>query len=103
LGSQLYVASTAEVTVSDASQLAYSTRPILTESRVDVEKEQLEDPDGVVSGAKGSKKQGVISHVDPVEDFRAVHGPGEYLTLKEVARHNLAQDAWVVVEGKVFE
>ncbi len=26
-----------------------------------------------------------------------------YITLAEVGRHNLAHDAWVVVEGKVFE
>lgn len=27
----------------------------------------------------------------------------EYITMQEVGRHNLAHDAWVVVEGKVFE
>jgi cytochrome b involved in lipid metabolism len=26
-----------------------------------------------------------------------------YIPMKEVARHNLAQDAWVVVDGKVYE
>ena len=28
---------------------------------------------------------------------------GDYISTKEVARHNLAQDAWVIVEGKVYE
>nr|XP_019044438.1 hypothetical protein I302_06349 [Kwoniella bestiolae CBS 10118]OCF23368.1 hypothetical protein I302_06349 [Kwoniella bestiolae CBS 10118] len=84
------------------------TRPIVAESQVNVEKEQREDIDGVVSGAKGSKKQHKKSEVDAAEDLRGEHGPdaevqGQYLSLKEVARHNLSQDAWVVVEGKVFD
>jgi cytochrome b involved in lipid metabolism len=29
--------------------------------------------------------------------------PEEYLTLKEVAKHNLSQDAWVIINGKAFE
>ena len=27
----------------------------------------------------------------------------EYITLKEVAQHNLSQDAWVIVNGQVIE
>lgn len=26
-----------------------------------------------------------------------------YISMKEVAKHSLAQDAWVVVDGKVYE
>jgi cytochrome b involved in lipid metabolism len=29
--------------------------------------------------------------------------PKEYITLKEVGKHNLSQDAWVIINGKVFE
>ena len=28
---------------------------------------------------------------------------GGYITVKELAKHNLAQDAWVVINGKVYE
>ena len=28
---------------------------------------------------------------------------GGYISVKEVAKHNLAQDAWVVINGKVYE
>jgi cytochrome b involved in lipid metabolism len=28
---------------------------------------------------------------------------GPYLTLQEVAKHNLAQDTWVILNGNVYE
>ncbi|WWC88941.1 uncharacterized protein L201_003856 [Kwoniella dendrophila CBS 6074] len=80
------------------------------DSGVDVNEEQRIDPDGGVSGAKGSKKTGEVSKINPKEDLRAegwIRNGGEkekaYITMEEVARHDLAQDAWVVVEGKVFD
>ncbi|WRT67533.1 uncharacterized protein IL334_004505 [Kwoniella shivajii] len=104
LGSRSLMLAVATGTIT----LALLTRPVLADSGVDVEKEQQEDIDGVVSGAKGSKKQREQSDVDIAEDLREKYGSnaelhGEYLSLIEVARHNLSQDAWVVVEGKVFD
>ncbi|WWC62286.1 uncharacterized protein I303_104882 [Kwoniella dejecticola CBS 10117] len=88
------------------------TRSVIhLESRANVNEEQRKDIDGTVSGAKGSKKAGVMSRIDPQEDLRAegweVDGSSNdsdgYLTMAEVASHHLAHDAWVVVEGKVFD
>ncbi|WRT68148.1 uncharacterized protein IL334_005123 [Kwoniella shivajii] len=82
---------------------------IRLDSEVDVNEEQRKDPDGPVSGAKGSVRTGEVSTVDPREDLRGQgydlesEGKQGYITLKEVARHDLAHDAWVIVEGKVFD
>lgn len=39
----------------------------------------------------------------PKKGRSAAGEPEEYITLKEVAKHNLSQDAWVIIDGKVFE
>ncbi|WVW84347.1 hypothetical protein I302_106381 [Kwoniella bestiolae CBS 10118] len=81
------------------------------DNSVDVNEEQRIDPDGGVSGAKGSKRSGDVSKLDVREDLRGEgwrtdkeNGKEKgYITMGEVARHDLAHDAWVVVEGKVFD
>lgn len=73
------------------------------------------------TGAKGSKRSGKVSKVDrnqdrqgaalQVEGVISAAGSGQaergetggYLSLADVGKHNLSQDAWVIVDGKVFE
>lgn len=38
------------------------------------------------------------------QEIAVKHEDGEeYLTMKEVAKHRLSQDAWVVINGNVYE
>ncbi|OCF60834.1 hypothetical protein L486_00474 [Kwoniella mangroviensis CBS 10435] len=97
--------------ITVAGLYAGSRSRIYLDDSVDVNEEQRIDPDGGVSGAKGSKKSGESSKIDVREDLRVegwrtdkANGKEKgYITMEEVARHDLAHDAWVVVEGKVFD
>lgn len=93
-----------------AAALIGTTQSLHADSSVNPNKEQREDPDHVPSGAKIGAG-GEVSEYDPLEDVRAAgfkvdskaEGKDKYITLEEVAQHNLAVDNWVVVEGKVYE
>ena len=43
------------------------------------------------------------SGVSKLEPTKRDITSGGYITVKELAKHNLAQDAWVVINGKVYE
>lgn len=49
------------------------------------------------------RKQGDQQRVLSAQGWGSDSSGEEYITMQEVGRHNLAHDAWVVVEGKVFE
>jgi len=42
-------------------------------------------------------------HVSKLEPTTRDLTKGGYISVKEVAKHNLSQDAWVVINGKVYE
>ena len=78
-------------------------------NRKTIEKEDKNDPDRAPKGAKGSKeleqrtgsktgKPRIPGRSDP----SASQGK-RYLTMEEVATHNLSNDAWVVVDGDVWK
>jgi cytochrome b involved in lipid metabolism len=78
-------------------------------NRKTIEKEEKNDPDRAPKGAKGSKKleqrtgsKTGKSHTPGTGDLSVAEGK-RYLTMEEVATHNLSNDAWVVVDGEVWE
>lgn len=69
---------------------------------VDIEKEEATDPDRAPPGSKGSKKLekktgSKLGNTGKDADGRP------YLTMDQVAKHNLSNDAWVVIDGDVWE
>ncbi|KAJ9116039.1 hypothetical protein QFC20_000709 [Naganishia adeliensis] len=75
---------------------------VLLDSQAKVDKAQAEDPDAAPSGAKGSKEAGVVSNKTGHARFQK-KGRDGYIPLKEVGGHDLAHDAWVVIDGEVWD
>ena len=79
--------------------LWYSNRPTTLLDSSSRLPDKHDDAHGIVSKDKTTKGKGVdIARHTTTSDVSE-----KYITLDEVARHNLAHDAWVVVEGKVYE
>lgn len=55
----------------------------------------VEDSDVIDHGERSA-----LADLDKEEDEGDL---GKYIPMKEVARHDLAHDAWVVIDGKVYE
>jgi cytochrome b involved in lipid metabolism len=74
-----------------------------------IEEEDEDDPDRAPKGAKGSKH--IERSTGPRTTRLGTSDSGDtstnkgkrYITMEEVAAHNLSNDAWVVVEGNVWE
>lgn len=75
-----------------------------TPTRSSIKREQNNDPDRAPKGAKGSKE---LEHKTGSKTGQKQDGENTnrnaYLDMKEVGRHNLSNDAWVVIDGKVWE
>ncbi|KAJ9099932.1 hypothetical protein QFC21_003937 [Naganishia friedmannii] len=72
------------------------------DSQEKVDKAQAEDPDAAPPGAKGSKESGAVSNKRGHRKFEK-HGREGHIPMKEVGMHDLAHDAWVIIDGEVWD
>ncbi|KAJ9090661.1 hypothetical protein QFC19_009523 [Naganishia cerealis] len=72
------------------------------DSQAKVDKAQAEDPDAAPAGAKGSKESGAVSNKREHKRFEK-HGRDGHIPMKEVGMHDLAHDAWVIIDGEVWD
>lgn len=65
--------------------------------------EAKDDEDRAPAGAKGSKKLGLDTGSKGGRPGGRYADKQPYLSMDQVAKHNLSNDAWVVIDGNVWE
>ena len=65
--------------------------------------EAKDDEDRAPAGAKGSKKLELETGSKRGRPAAGYADEQPYLSMDQVAKHNLSNDAWVVIDGNVWE